>query len=117
MAKRMLWLVLAGALSGCSTDRTVRESTYEGSWSPAELALFPGCLLSIENEATRARVAVEVAADGRVHAERTRGGRADLVEAESAEALKREHPEIVDALRAFRIDYRIATSFTTVTRN
>jgi hypothetical protein len=112
----MSWLVLAGALSGCSTDRTVRESTYEGSWSPAELALFPGCSLSIENDATRERVTVEVAADGRVHAKLTGGGRTDAVDAASVEALKRDHPEIMNALRALRIDYRISTSFTTVAR-
>jgi hypothetical protein len=30
--------------------------------------------------------------------------------------LKIDHPEIIDALREIRIDYRISTSFTTVVR-
>jgi hypothetical protein len=115
MTTRMKWLALAGvagALSGCSTERTTRESNYEGSWSPADFELLPGSSLSLENETTHERVAIDVADDGRVHAERATGGRIDAVDADSFEALKRDHPEFVDALRAFRIDYRLHAEFT-----
>jgi hypothetical protein len=73
---------VAGALAGCSTDRTVRESNCEGSWSPADVELFPGCSLTLENATTHERVAIEVADDGRVHAERATGGRLDAVDAD-----------------------------------
>jgi hypothetical protein len=120
MANRKPWsgsgafgLALASVLCGCSADRTTRETTFEGSWSPADVDLFPGCSLSIENPTTRERVAIEVAEDGRVHAERSTGGRTVAVDAESFEALRRDHPEFVDALRAVRIDYRFHAQFTT----
>jgi hypothetical protein len=116
MTTRMKWLALAGVagvLSGCSTERTTRESHGEGSWSPADFELLPGSSLSLENATTHERVAIEVADDGRVHAERATGGRLDTVDADSFEALKRDHPEFVDALRAFRIDYRFRWELTT----
>lgn len=116
MKKRMPWLVLVGALIGCSTDRTTREANYEGSWSPADIELGPGSSLSVENPTTHERVAVDVADDGRVHAERTTGGKVDEVDAESFDALKRDHPEFVDALRAFRVEWRFHSEFTTEVR-
>ena len=115
MTTRMRWLALAGVagvLSGCSTGRTTSESNGEGSWSAADVELGPGSSLTVENATTHERVAIAVADDGRVHAERATGGRVDAVDADSFEALKRDHPEFVDALRAFRIDYRFAWSFT-----
>ena len=115
MTTRMKWLALAGvagALSGCSTERTTRESHGEGSWSPADFELLPGSSLSLENATTHERVAIEVADDGRVHAERASGSRVDTVDADSFEALKRDHPEFIDALRAFRIDWRFHAELT-----
>jgi hypothetical protein len=119
MTTRMQWLALAGvagALSGCSTERTTRESHGEGSWSPADVELFPGSSLILENATTHERVAIEVADDGRVHAERATGSRVDTVDADSFEALKRDHPEFVDALREFRVDYRFRWELTTEVR-
>ena len=107
-------LIAAGVLSGCSLERTTREATVEGTWTPADLELPPGCSLSIEDPATHEAVSIEVSADDRVHAERASGGRSVSVDADSVDALRRDHPEIVDALRAFRVDYRISTSLTTV---
>ena len=116
MAKRMVWLVLAGALAGCSTERTTREATYEGFWSPADIELPPCSSLSVENPTTRERVAVDVAEDGRVHAERANGERVEVVDADSFEALKRDHPEVIAALRECRIEWSIHTEVTTVIR-
>ncbi len=119
MTMRMRWLVVAGvagALSGCSTERTTRETTFEGTWSPADVELLPGSSLTLENATTHERVAFEVADDGRVHAERATGSRVDAVDADSFEALKRDHPEFIDALRAFRIDYRFHAELTTEVR-
>jgi len=120
MTTRMKWLVLAGvagALSGCSTERTTRESNYEGSWSPADVELCPGSSLTLENATTHERVAIDVADDGHVQAERATGSRVDAVDADSFEALKRDHPEFVDALRAFRIDYRFRWELSTEVRD
>ena len=116
MAKRVEWLVLAGVLAGCSIERTTREATFVGSWSPADLELIPGSSLSVENAATREGVAVDVAEDGRVHAERANGDRVEIVDADSFLALKRDHPEVVAALREFRIDWRVHSEFTTEVR-
>jgi len=123
MANRKPWftsgavgLALASVLGACSTDRATRETSFEGSWSPADVELFPGCSLSIENPTTRERVAIEVAEDGRVHAERTTDGRSESVDADSYEALRRDHPEFVDALRALRIDYRFHAKLATEVR-
>ena len=116
MVKRMEWLVLAGVLAGCSIERTTREATFVGSWSPADLEPIPGSSLSVENATTRERVAVDVAEDGRVHAERANGDRVESVDADSFEALKRDHPEVVDALRACRIEWRFHSEFTTEIR-
>jgi hypothetical protein len=119
MTTRMKWLALAGVtgvLSGCSTERTTRESNFEGSWSPADVELFPGSSITLENATTHERVAIEVADDGRVHAERATGSWVDAVDADSFEALKRDHPEFIDALRAFRIDYRFHAEFTSEIR-
>lgn len=107
-------LIAIGVLAGCFVERTTRETTVEGTWTPADLELPPGCSLSIEDATTHEAVSIGVAADGRVHAERASGARYVVVDAESFDSLRRDHPEIVDALRAFRVDYRISTSLTTV---
>ena len=116
MAKRMLWLVLAGALAGCSIERTTRVETCEGSWSPADIEFPPGSSLSIENPKTRERTAVDVAEDGRVHAERANGGRVEGVDADSYAALRRDHPEVIAALRECRIEWSIHSVVTTEVR-
>jgi hypothetical protein len=55
-----------------------------------------------------------VADDGRVHAERRSGGRSVSIDADSVDALRRDHPEFLDALRAIRFDYRFTSSLTMV---
>jgi hypothetical protein len=87
-----------------------------GAFGLALASVPGGCSLSIENPTTRERVAIEVAEDGRVHAERTTGGRTESVDADSYEALRRDHPEFVDALRALRIDYRFHAKLATEAR-
>jgi hypothetical protein len=113
----MTWVVLAAALAGCSIERTTRVENHVGSWSPGDIDLFPGVSLSIENPTTHERIAVDVAEDGRVHAERAKGDRVDVVDADSYAALKRDHPEVVAALRECRIEWRIHWEVTEVRRD
>ena len=74
--------------------------------------VLSGC--SVEDPATHEAISIDVAADGRVHAERKSGARNVVVDAESCDALRRDHPEFLDALRAIRVDYRFSWSLTTV---